>query len=145
MHITLLTVGCQKEQKLKGLMFWIPFSHMQVSKWKWLYTWYWQGKEHSCKSITTLTWTHCGWANGDQKHWIHQLQCWMHRFNQEIYTNLSLSKLWHQMRKESRMKIEEWKEIYFFKELRKAEVAILTTDKIDFNTEKLLETKRGIL
>ena len=43
------------------------------------------------------------------------------------------------------MKIEEWKEIYFFKELRKAEVAILTTDKIDFNTEKLLETKRGIL
>ena len=107
MHITLLTVGCQKEQKLKGLMFWIPFSHKQASKWKWLCTWYWQEKEHSCKSITTLTWTHCGWANGDQKHWIHQLQCWMHRFNQEIYTNLSLSKLWHQMRKESRMKIEE--------------------------------------
>ena len=43
------------------------------------------------------------------------------------------------------MKIEGWKEIYFLQELKKAEVAILTTDKIDFNTEELLEIKRDIL
>ena len=58
MLVTLLNVGCQKEQKVKGLMLWISFSHRQASKWKWLCMWYWQEKEHSHKGITTLTWTH---------------------------------------------------------------------------------------